>query len=720
MDPLAKARARRAEYAERERQRVAKTKRAASAAANDIGELPEVADPVLKERCRLDLALFLKELFPHTTGSGPLGPPQMEAIKRFEYAVLNFARNLTALPRGYVKSTISENSLIWAKCYGHRRFPLFVGATQELADDGLRNIKTEYETNDHLLSLFPEVCYPIRKLEGKPERAKNLTYRGERLRIVWVNDSIVLPWIGESAAKGVICESYGITSPPRGKRYRLPDGSQPRPDFCVFDDPQTDESAESDTMTRKRIKFIKKGYLRMGGHGRKMSAVMNATQLEDGDLVDQMSDRKLHKDWSTVRTQMVTKMPTHLEEWWLTKYADIRHDYDDSDIEGQAKAAAKSTEFYIANWEIMNEGAEVSWPDIPLEEGEYDALQHAMNILVDEGPEVFYAECQNDPRKAVASQSVIQITDDTAKRQSGLSRGIVPDRASDVVFGIDVHDNVLYWTVAAASQSFTGGVIDYGTWPEQPNEWFTLRNARVTLRDQYPGATLEDAIQHGIEELVANLCAGPWMTSGGQSLPIGCGLVDAGHKPDEVHNALRHLGLSHVLSSKGLGITASRKPMEEYDLSEDRVFRVGPDLKRPRWYLPRDKFVDGVYRVHFDTNWAKNQLAARLTQPLSADGAWEYFGNGEFDHGHYNRHMQGERSKLHEVEGRKVDVWGPVAGYENHWFDTAVMCVIALSMCGCVLPIQKQSEPPKKPRPPRKKRQRDEDPDAGDFWITAR
>ncbi|MEM9589631.1 MAG: hypothetical protein AAGA03_20275, partial [Planctomycetota bacterium] len=537
-----------AAYAERERERVKKTRRASYSAAADIGELPPVGNPELRAACETDLHLFLQSYFPNSTGMSPFGDPQIQAIKRTERACLAFARNINILPRGFVKSTISENSLIWSKFYGHRRFSLFFGGTADLACDGLKNIQMEIECNDLLLRDFPEFCYPIRKLEGKHERCRSQTHLGELTRMVWAKDTIVFPWIPGTNARNQIIEAYGLLAPPRGKRYRLPDGSQPRPDFVVLDDPQTDDSAISSVQTNKRIRFIKNSIMRLGGHGRKVSGSMNATIIAEGDLPDQMSDRRLHKDWSSVRTKMVVEMPTHLEEWWLDKYATIRHDYDDDDIEGQEEAAKRSTEFYLANREIMQEGAVVAWEHIPLEDGEVDALQHAMNILVDEGPEVFYAECQNEPRAGEIT-SVCEITAETAERVSGRGERVVSDRAADVVFGIDVHDELLYWVVAAASQKFTGGPIAYGTWPEQPPGHFNLRSARHKLTDYYHGVSIEEAIERGVEDLGGMLLDGPWKTMSGRSLPIGAGLVDVGHKGDEVVNAIRRLGATQILGS---------------------------------------------------------------------------------------------------------------------------------------------------------------------------
>ena len=110
----------------------------------------------------------------------------------------------------------------------------------------------------------------------------------------------------------------------------------------MIDDPQTDASAISETETNKRLKTMRQAVLRLGGHGAKISAVLNGTVIVDGDMVDQLTDRKQHPSWQTIRAEMVPVMPSEevLEKYWFGRYAEIRRDYDEDDIDGQDKANA--------------------------------------------------------------------------------------------------------------------------------------------------------------------------------------------------------------------------------------------------------------------------------------------------------------------------------------------------------------------------------------------
>ena len=393
------------------------------------------------------------------------------------------------------------------------------------------------------------------------------------------------------------------------------------------------------------------------------------------------------------------------------------------------KPTRASTEYYLENQEVMTGDAEVGWQRIPLEEYEVDALQHAMNIAIDEGLDVFWAECQNKPMKETAV-AALEITKEVADRVSGFGQYVVPESAPNVVFGVDVHGELLYYTVAAIQNDFTGYVIDYGTWPEQPNPYFNLRTAKNTLSKHYGEEDTERAIELGVEDLVHRLLNHQWQTQNGDHVGVACGLVDVGYKDEEVRNALRRLlpASKVVLCALGRASSARRKPFTESDTSPKVCVRAGPDPKRPRWVMPT-KFRDGeIYRVHSDTNYWKDTTATRLIQKAKR-GRWELFGSerstaNSFDHGHYVSHLLAEKPTLSAADGRAVNVWEVVGSKDNHWFDTLVQCVLAGSLCGCQLPVEKPKQPPPQEQPPRQQ-QDDASFDLGDgsgrsFFASAR
>jgi hypothetical protein len=83
----------------------------------------------------------------------------------------------------------------WAACYGHRRYIVPIGATAPHAAAMLETIKTDFETNDNLAGDFPEIAYPIRKLEGINNRSAGQVLSGTRTRIKWTEKRIILPTV---------------------------------------------------------------------------------------------------------------------------------------------------------------------------------------------------------------------------------------------------------------------------------------------------------------------------------------------------------------------------------------------------------------------------------------------------------------------------------------------------------------------------------------------
>jgi hypothetical protein len=161
----------------------------------------------------------------------------------------------TAMPRGSGKTTLAEVACIWAVLYGHRDFVALIGSDEGHAAQMLDSIKAELDGNELLLEDFPEVCYPITKLEGIANRCAGQLYQGERTQIGWTAKEVVLPMIPDSPGAGAIIKVGGITGGLRGMKFKRPDGKTARPSLVVLDDPQTDESARSPSQceTRERI-----------------------------------------------------------------------------------------------------------------------------------------------------------------------------------------------------------------------------------------------------------------------------------------------------------------------------------------------------------------------------------------------------------------------------------------------------------------------------------
>ncbi len=211
-----------------------------SLAGRDIGSLPEVVNPQRKSDCERNFQLFCESYFPETY-SLEWSPDHLKAIEKIETAVLSGGLYALAMPRGSGKSTLTETACLWAMLYGHREFVTLIGATESAALEMLDSIKTELEVNERLAEDFPEVSFPIAQLEGIANRCAGQLYKGERTRITWTSNEIVLPTIEGSKASGVIVRVAGITGRIRGMKYKRADGRSVRPSLVIIDDPVRQE-----------------------------------------------------------------------------------------------------------------------------------------------------------------------------------------------------------------------------------------------------------------------------------------------------------------------------------------------------------------------------------------------------------------------------------------------------------------------------------------------
>lgn len=642
-------------------------------AGRDIGELPEVENPELKEQCRTNFKLFCESYFP-ANFSLEWSTDHLKVIAKIETAVLHGGLFAMAMPRGSGKSTMTECAALWSMLYGHREFVFLVGATEAAALEMLDSIKTELETNEHLLADFPEVSFPIAALDGIANRCAGQLYKGERTRITWTSNEIVLPTIAYSPASGVIVRVAGITGRIRGMKYKRADGKNVRPSLVIIDDPQTSESAGSLEQTRKRVRVLAGDILGLAGPGEKISGIMPCTIIRPGDMADTILNRQTHPDWNGEKTKMVYKFPKNMKLW--DEYADIRAEALRTDGNFQA-----ATDFYLAHREAMDEGSEVEW-DARFNADEVSALQHAMNLKFRDEV-AFMSEYQNEPLPEDMDDDALLSVDEIASKVNGLSVGKVPLACDRVTMFIDIQKALLFYSVVAWSENFTGAVIDYGAWPEQHNRMFTLASANPTIQSKFPTAGLEGGLYGALTELVDDMLSREWEREDGAMLKIERAMIDAnwGSSTDIVYQFCRQSQWGGVIyPAHGRYVGASSKPMTEY--------RKQPgDRLGFNWMMPNVAGKRAIRHVIFDSNFWKSFIHARLAVPMGDKSGLSFYGRHPALHQLIAEHLTAEYRVKTVGRGRTVDEWKlrPERN-DNHWLDCIAGCAVCASMLGCTMP----------------------------------
>jgi len=658
----------------------AKYSRSEAAKGADIGPIRPVKNPERKEACRLDLELYLTSYFPATSGKHPLSDDHRQVIKRLQGIILGGGREAKAIYRGFAKSTLAENAANWATSYGHRRFVALFGATRTAAGDNMESIKAELETNDLLDEDFPEITQAIRALEGKPQRCGSQTCQGVRTHIEWTARKIALPMVEGSPASGAVITCNGITAATRGLKHKAPDGTGQRPDLVIIDDPQTDESAAKPSSVNKRLNIIRKVILRLAGHQKAIACVVNGTIIEKDDVIDQLTDPKRNPSFQSERIRMVRKWADAHESFWLERYAKVRNTYDAEDPDDQARAHREATELYVANRAEADAGCEISWEYCFDPDTEVSAIQHAYNILIDDGPDVFASECQQQPIDRDLQEEKPSLAGIETKINR-LERGVAPLWAGRLVGFADVQGKLLYWMVMAFKEDFTAAIVDYGTEPEQSRSYFALREASNTLPAALKAAGLdggpEAAVVHGLRQLEARVVGRVWKSENKAELRIERFLIDSGWLTDTVYEYCRRSALGAVLMpSKGHSVNAASKPMTDWETKEH---------EKPGFHfvLTTDPSRRAVRLVKFDPFFWKTFVAARLK--ALGPGALSAFGDRPDLHQLLADHCKAEFPEKTFGRGRLVWHWKQFPGQDNHFLDCLVGCYAAAALQGCRL-----------------------------------
>ena len=678
---------------ERSRARNAKM----SATGRDIWPCPPVRDLERREYALQHVRNFCETYFPMAF-CRKWSDDHIRVTDVFNEVVHHGGMFGYGMPRGFGKTTLCVAGVEFSIFKGMRRFPALIGCDKTAATEMLDNFLTDLETNDLLFADFPEMVYPVRCIDGIQGRCPGQTCQGERTRIELLREGIVFPILPPAALRkmgvpeqngcGAIMKGRGLLARIRGMNQKLPDGSVARPDLFVLDDPQTDASAASITQTRTRMHVIDGAVMGMAGHDTVAAAFMPCTVIFPGDMADQMLNPDLFPDWQGIRTKMLYALPSDEKLW--DQYAEIRRESLKSGNKG-----VEATEFYSKHHKAMDAGAVVAWPEC-FTEGELSAVQHAMNIKV-RSEEAFWAEAQNEPLPTEDSSLELLTADEIAAKVNGLPRGMVPMGCDTVTAFVDVGQKLLWYVVAAFGPGFPGGVIDYGTYPDQERRYFTGRDAKRTLRRSHPGTGAEGAIFAGLEKITGMLLGREWVREDGAPLRIQLCLIDAGYKPDVVHQFCRQSRQAALLMpSLGRGISASMLPVNEFPRKQGERFGF-------HWWMPALKVRRALRHVVLDVNYWKMFVHERLRTAMGDKGCVSLFGERAPTHRLLAEHLTAERPIETQGRGRTVVEWKlPPSQPDNHWFDGFVGCAAAASIRGVAL--EESGVRARRPRKPRERR----------------
>ena len=420
-------------------------------------EIPDVVDWNRRQRCLADPELFLKTYF-ESRYTIPFGPHHHRMIDTIVSRAAYGGRQAVAAPRGCGKTEVAKGLIAYLILAGMCRCPLIGGATTALAKRIYKDVQDKFAKNDLLLADFPEVCFPIRALEGAPQRAAKQHVAGKLTSIIWTaSDYFRMPDVEGSEYGGVKMAYFGLDSAFRGFNI-----GGDRVDFVLLDDPETRESARSYDQGVDREEILDRDIAGLGSQEGNMSITVLTTVQNCYCLSYRLTDSKIKPAWNGVRFGMVVSWPTDMDKW--NEYIAIRHkDQSDGDEHGR-----NAIEFYLTNREVMDAGVEMlsdHFVPVELEDGTnlvYSAIQQTFNKIADTDMESYLTEYQNNPTPDDTEKQTELTAATVANRISGHEKNILPEPECRIALGIDVGDYYGHWVKIAAYGNAIGDVIDYG------------------------------------------------------------------------------------------------------------------------------------------------------------------------------------------------------------------------------------------------------------------
>lgn len=671
-----------------ERDRDAARKRESRAKAKVV-VIPALTPAQLRRRRRLekDDAKWLRWYF-HETFTDPFTHQQLEMIAAIARKIREGGDQAIAASRGEGKSTLSERLGLKYVVEGMIGFLLLLHSTGGKAEDSLEEIKQAIETNERLAEDYPEVCAAVQALEGTPNRAHYQLATGKRhdnkkpyeaasTKFSWCGQQVFLPNVPGSPSAAAIIATRGLDAEVRGLKKM-----GKRPELVLIDDPDTEQTVNSEEQAAKLEKRIDRGLAFLGGQKKSIGRVMLTTIQRRNCVSAKYTDPKQKPSWQGKRFRFLEAKPARMDLW--DEYVSMRIE----DQIGGDEHGRRAHALYLANREVMDAGAIVANPHrfdgTKLADGtrtEVSALQRYFNEVARVGQEAVLAEYDNDPPEESGPQESGLTAFRIQKQVSGFARKIIPPGCTVLTQGIDCGKVILHWVVRAwkvddAGTLVTGYTIDYG-----------FQDVLGTTIGSDEG--LDDAVKRALlarrEAMVlANYeYAGGGEQGAGRIRDIDLTLVDAGYRTEAVYDVCRDLGLGWrpymgFGKSNGCVKTSFTAPV-----------RSTADKKTgDHWFLSRQP--RGTWLVAGDADFWKSWEHDRwLTDPHRA-GALVLFGtagDGKRLSDDQKRHLAYSKHITAEIEVEEV-VKGVLKRHfknksdSNHFLDASYMSNVAASMKG--------------------------------------
>ena len=664
---------------------------------NEVGKIPQVPPEILALRLEYskDYVRAHQEIFKSSTGLKPFCNDQITSIHHSQQVIQRGGRVVKSEPRGFGKTSRSTNEFLMGVLEGAIPYALILGSTTEKVEEIITSITTELFENEELERLYPHVVACFKHVEKNPRKMDMQTYDGVFTHIYFNQGLIRFPILPGEPSSGAIINIRpkknvrGIYFTDKSGPYA---GQRRRPTHVLLDDIQTDEEAENPKTADRIVRMLKKSVFRSGSHKKRLNAVMTCTPIAPGDV----SHHFLLKEpgWQQVIYQML-KTRAEREDLWLGEYATRRLNFDRKVPGSEEKAALDALQFFKDNYDEMLRGAEAAWEwcyeydeDPQLE---IHAVQHAYNIMILEGMEVFESECQcNVIATGTANDITFVPAEVITTKLHPRKRNEMSVNQSLIVTHIDPNqDYITYLTCASTAHNLNPEIIDYGVYPHMEGR-FGKRKASRTLGHIYPHIPeVKDRVFKGVQDLLKILGDRVYRREDGITMGHNLILCDTGYQTQQIYKACRESVHANIIKGcQGESYKAKDKGIADKKYSDACTKYYHCVL------VPNPDRTLMVLTV--DNNFMKTQVHAAWAREPGTTGALSLFlPEYETQHALVGEHCNAELPMWDEDPRtlKKLIIWQQLSHQDNEYFDNLVGCFAGFSMLGCSFEVQATTQP---------------------------
>lgn len=671
-------------YTEQQRQAhneyVAEAKRRRNAHGAEIGEIPPVGNPERRADAERSLAKWAAVYCAHRHRN-PDSKNHATMYAALDRAIASPETWLALqAPRGEAKSFKSSEALLYAVMTGKKKFVCCFTSSMSTTETLAQYLEGQFLCESGpFWEDYPEVFAALDTQGAYAQR--KVTYQGKDVNMAWgalLNGKKVykFPRIKGCASSGAIIVLQSITSKIRGMGIVDETGVPIRPDLILIDDVQDYEVSQNPNRVEKYLEKTDKDILGLSGDDPLSMIVLGTPFHKDCYMSKIMRDKRF--DGITLKS--IYSFPTHMDLWeeyrkkWESIYDETLLRLGPLEKRKSAEEAYKaSSAFYTANRVEMDEGCEISWP--ARYEKKYSGASAVENIMR-EYLLILREEAFNQEKQClvVSKEADIETLDEErflSKCSKTLPEWVSPDWASKLTAAIDVHGNVLYWTLAAWGPGFDGHTLSYGTWPKQPRSSWKQARVPHSLRSMYKGSGDSGALRSGLEDLVKFLLTQTYRREDGSEIYVEKIIID---------------------NNNGLFKKTVTNFIKESEFREKLVGYIAD------WYSsghqPRKKTEEGGMEwkytpdshrreiIAFRDYWKAFALSRWLT-PVGDSGCMTVYKGGPTHHRRFYSELTAK--KYHPVvlsSGKSILRWDDKSDGDDHYGDCDTMNFIAANIVG--------------------------------------